>query len=467
MRRGGRPRWGKGRRPLPPCPAEAHLAEGHLAEGQTAEAPEGRAIDAVRSDRYLTSLLWLLVTAAFFEGYDASILALLLPNIQATFHVSEAALGLARVPVELGLFVAFFVASLADRWGRRPVLLVSVAGYTAFTALTAFSWDLWSFAFLQFGARVFLGAEFATGITMVAEEFPAHRRGRALGTLLTFEALGTIAVGFLLGAGLQRTALGWRSFFLVGLVPLAVVGAGRSRLRETLRFTAERRRQGRPRAMSLLAAWKAEYRKNLVVLGMIHLLRSVPLFAATAWWAYFAERERGFSEGQVALYIIAAYGVGCLGYLLCGWLMERIGRRPTAMLYLTGAITFAVLMFQVRHPVLSFLTLVLAVAFGPGMEPVLSALGTELFPTAVRSQAAAWLRNWFEIAGFVLGPALVGVLGDHVSGAIGNIGDSVSLLMLLALPALWLVWRHVPETAGRELEEIAAHEAMTAGGGGE
>src|SRR5436309_8022873 len=173
-----------------------------------------------RSDRYLRLLLILLISATFFEGYDSSILALLLPNIQATFHVSEAVLGITRIPIELGLFVAFFVARLSDRVGRRPLLLWSVIGYTVFAALTAFSWDIWSFTFFQFGSRVFLGAEFAVAITMVVEEFPVARRAPALGTLLTFEGLGTIMVAILLGLGLQDGRLEWRALLLVGIVPL-------------------------------------------------------------------------------------------------------------------------------------------------------------------------------------------------------------------------------------------------------
>src|SRR5437763_14069578 len=100
-----------------------------------------------RSDKYLRLLLVLLISATFFEGYDSSILALLLPNIQATFHVSEAVLGLTRIPIELGLFVAFFVARLSDRVGRRPVLLWSAVGYTVFAGRPALSGHLWAFTF--------------------------------------------------------------------------------------------------------------------------------------------------------------------------------------------------------------------------------------------------------------------------------------------------------------------------------
>jgi putative MFS transporter len=414
-------------------------------------------LEFTRDDRYLRLLLVLLVSAAFFEGYDTSILALLLPNIQSTFGVSESVLGLTRIPIELGLFVAFFVARLSDRLGRRPMLLWSVVGYTVFTALTALSWDIWSFAFFQFASRVFLGAEYAIGVTMIVEEYPAERRARALGTLLTFAALGTIAVGFLLAAGLQDTALEWRAFYLIGLVPLLVLSVYRRRIRETRRFLEVQagRVHDAPKP-SMLEPWRTPYRRNLLLVGLVHMFRSVPLFGSTAWWAFYAERERGFTANEVAIYIICAYGLGCAGYYVCGRAMERWGRRPTALVYGVGAVTFAIILFQATSKPLAFVGLGMAVFFGLGMGPVASAFATELFPTEMRGQAAAWIRNVFEIAGYVFGPAIIGILGDHKTGAIGNIGDTVTALMLLQLPMLWFVWRYMPETKGLELEEISA-----------
>ncbi|MCU1461504.1 MAG: transporter permease [Acidimicrobiales bacterium] len=407
--------------------------------------------------RYLKLLLLLLVSAAFFEGYDSSILALLLPNIQSTFHVSEAVLGITRIPIELGLFVAFFVARLSDRLGRRPTLLWSVVGYTVFTALTALSWDIWSFALFQFASRIFLGAEYAIGVTMIVEEFPVARRARALGTLLTFSALGTIVVGILLGAGLQDGPLEWRAFYLVGLAPLLVLSVFRRRLRETRRFEAVKAgRIHEERKPSMLEPWRTSSRRNILLVGLMHMLRSIPLYGSTAWWAFYAERERGFTSAEVAVFIICAYGLGCLGYYVCGRAMERWGRRPTAMVYFSGGIAFSILLFQVSSKPVSFVALLLAVFFGLGMGPVMSAFATELFPTELRGQAAAWIRNVFEIAGYVFGPALVGILGDHATGAVGNVGDTVSLLMLLQLPTLWLVWRYVPETKGQDLADAAA-----------
>jgi putative MFS transporter len=206
----------------------------------------------------------------------------------------------------------------------------------------------------------------------------------------------------------------------------------------------------------MLEPWRPRYRRNLVLVGLVHMLRSIPLFGSTAWWAFYAERERGFSSTEVAIFIISAYGLGCVGYYVCGRAMERFGRRLTAMVYAAGGITFSIVLFQVSGKPISFVALMLAVFFGLGMGPVMSAFATELFPTEIRGQSAAWIRNVFEIAGYVFGPALVGILGDHSTGAIGNVGDTVSALMLLQVPTIYLLWRFMPETKGRELEEIEA-----------
>jgi putative MFS transporter len=400
-------------------------------------------------DSYLRRLLALLVPAAFFHGFDITILAVLLPEIADQFAASEAVLGLTRIPIELGLFVAFFVARLTDRYGRRSLLLWTILGYTLTSALTALSWDLTSFVVFQFLSRVMLGAEIIVAVTVVVEEFPAQRRARALGILFLFEALGTIAVAALLTLGLAETALGWRAFYLAGLpmlIPLVLLRRG---IRETARFTA----QGPVVPPTFLSAWRRGGRRLLAV-GGIHLFRSIPLFGATAWWAFYAERERGFTDTEVGLYLLFGYGLGCLGYPLCARLLTRVGYRPTAIGFLLGAAVACAVLFQTTDRTLMFFALIFAVGLGLGCEPALSGFAAELFPTAVRGQATAWVRSWFALPGIVLGPALVGLIGDPTTG-IGSIGDAVTWLTLLLIPAALLIWLAVPEPAGRQLEDLA------------
>ncbi len=407
------------------------------------------------SPGYLRVLLSLLLAATFFEGYDGAILALVLPAIRDTFNVPESQLGVSRALIELGLGVAFFLARAGDRYGRKKLLLWSIVGYTVTTALTAFSVDLWSFTLFQGLSRVFLGAEYAVAVTMIVEEFPKERRARVLGIFLMCEAIGAVFVALLLIAHVDQGPLKWRTLYLIGLVPLLFLAVLRRRLRETRRFEEHKRLRGESKT-PFFEPWRPEYRRTLVLVGLIHLFRSLPLYAATTWFFYFAEREAGMKSSFLYIIFIGAYGFGTLGYYFAGTMMEKFGRRPTAIWYGLAAAVSAFELFQVRGAPLIGLFLILAVFFGLGMAPVTGAISTELFPTYIRNQSAAWARNVFEISGIILGPLLVGTLGDHYTGALGSIGDATSVLVLLFLPAVWLVWRHLPETRGRELEEIEA-----------
>ncbi|MGH2759671.1 MAG: MFS transporter [Actinomycetota bacterium] len=414
---------------------------------------------------YLRTLLLLLLAATFFEGYDGAILGLVLPDIRDTFNVTESQLGVSRALIELGLGGAFFLARAGDRWGRRTLLLWSVLGYTVMTALTAASWDLWSFTAFQSLSRVFIGAEYAVAVTMIVEEFPKDRRARVLGLFLMCSAIGAVAVALFLIGGVADGPLEWRTLYLIGLIPLVFLAVFRRGVKETQRFqdhAAAVRSGGGELRVNFWEPWRPEYRRTLVLVGLIHLFRSLPLFGATAWFFYYAEREVGMDQNLLYVIFIAAYGFGTLGYWVCGNLMDRIGRRPTAILYGVLAAFSSVGLFQARSAAAVGILMVLAVFFGLGMAPVTGAISTELFPTYIRNQSAAWARNVFEIAGFILGPLLVGVLGDHYTGALGSIGDAVSILVLLFVPATFLIWRHLPETKGRELEEIE-HELGISG----
>ncbi len=405
---------------------------------------------------YLRLLLVLLASAAFFDGYDNEASSLLLTNVQHSFHASVATLGLIRVPIAAGQFVAFFAVFASDRIGRRPLLVWSILGYTTFTVATAFSPDIWAFAGFQLGAQTFTAAEFAVAVALVTEEFPTERRGRALGTMLAMGPLGAIAVGLLSAAGLADIGYSWRPFYLVGALPLLAVALARRRLRESWRFSASQAARAgvRLRLADLLAAWQPGRRTLLAAVGAISLCQALPVAAATYWWPFYAERDQHLSVNLTALYFVAAAAVGVGGYYGCGRLMERIGRRATAAIYVSATIAFGVALFQVHGRALSFAILVGAVFFGLGIGPVLAAFATELFPTEIRAQATSWARNVFASAGMVVGPALVGVLGAR-GGLVGSIGDSVTILMVVAVPSLWIIWKVIPEATGRDLADLA------------
>ncbi|MGA8296123.1 MAG: MFS transporter, partial [Acidimicrobiales bacterium] len=390
-----------------------------------------------RSQRYLRVLLILLVPAAFFNGFDGELRALLLPQLQHTFHVRLATVGLANIPIGAGQFVAFFAIRLADRIGRRPLLLVSLFGYALFTGLTATAQSVWTFALFQSFSQVFSGTEYALAAIVVLEEFPAARRGRALGGLLVAGPIGVVATAALLGGGFLHNPLGWRSFYLIGIVPALGIGVARRYMKETSTFTAARGRL--PKREPVRVVFQQPWRRRVLGLGVASFLVKIPVTAGAGWWVYYAEHERHFSTGFVALDLGVAFGLGTSGYYVCGRLIDRFGRRPIATLFLLAAFGAGFSLFQTASKPANSILLLTAVFFGLGVGPAFSALSAESFPTRIRAQASAVVGNGFANTGELTGPALVGLLGER-GGLVGSVGGAVSALSFLLPAAVPLLW---------------------------
>jgi MFS family permease len=174
---------------------------------------------AARTPGYRRKLLFLLSSATFFEGYDAFVLSFVLALVLGDLGGTEAQAGWIRAITGVGAVVAFVLSAQADRIGRKRLLLITILGYTVSGALTALSPGLLWLTVAQFGAQVFLGAEWAVAITMSSRSSPRESRGRALGIVTSTQTLGGILVGVLAFLGLRSTPLGWRALYVVGLRP--------------------------------------------------------------------------------------------------------------------------------------------------------------------------------------------------------------------------------------------------------
>src|SRR5690606_13396576 len=115
----------------------------------------------------------------------------------------------------LGAIAAWFLLRMADRWGRRPVLLLAAAGFSVGSLLTVLAPSLPAYTAIQFVTRVLLVTQIATAYLIVSETLPAHLRGRAIGGLGAAGSVGAALPLILLAPALE-TALGWRMLFVVG-----------------------------------------------------------------------------------------------------------------------------------------------------------------------------------------------------------------------------------------------------------
>lgn len=186
---------------------------------------------------YQRRLLVFLSVATFFEGYDFFAITQLLPHLEREFKLEDGQSGLLLGVTNIGAILAFFLVRAADRFGRRRLLAVTIAGYTLFTITSGLALSVWDFALSQLLAKVFLLAEWALAMVVAAEEFPAEKRGSVIGIIQAFSALGSIVCAGLVPM-LVKLPFGWRSVYFVGIVPLVALAYLRRGMQETARFAA-------------------------------------------------------------------------------------------------------------------------------------------------------------------------------------------------------------------------------------
>jgi len=350
--------------------------------------------------------------------------------------------GIALALIRLASLGSLGLAVLADRVGRRRLLLtVAVLGF-GLTSLAALSPGFWFYVALVALARPCLAALNAVAGVVAAEESRSVDRAGAIALVTAAYGLGSGLVS--LGRGLLPGDPSFRVVTAFALVPLLVlVPLLGPRIREP---SIARRRTGptgRPGAVP------RPYRRRVVVLALLVGMIALATGPGFTYLFVYAERVLGAAPLQVALVVLAAGPLGLAGLLLGRWGADRLGRRITGAVALAGTGLGIAVAYSggVAALVVGYLT---AVLLGGAFAPAQGALASELVPTAIRATVAGWLTVT-GVLGAVVGLAVVGVVADATGGfataawAIGGL-VVVSALGFLALP----------ETRGVELEDLEA-----------
>jgi len=406
---------------------------------------------------YQRRLFVFLGVATFFEGYDFLALTQILPNLRADFGLSREQAGWLVATINIGTVVAYLLVRYADRWGRRRVLSMTIAGYTIASGLSGLAPGPISFALLQLVARVFLIGEWATSLVYAAEEFPAERRGMVIGAINAFSSLGAIVCAGTVPM-LIHTRFGWRTPYFLGVLPLLILIYARRNLRETRRFEEHLREANAKAALEdasyrggsatptmrpFAAILRTAYRPRILRLGAIWMATYVCTQNAVTFWKEFAMAERHLTDGQVGMSISIAAVFSMPLVFMVGPMLDRLGRRGGAVIIFIATSLGVAGAYWFADRLLLTGALVFAIFGASAVLPVLNAFNTELFPTELRGDAIAWSNNLIGRIGYVLSPALVGVAAERMTAVF----PIVALVMILAF---------LPETSSRELEETAA-----------
>jgi MFS family permease len=347
--------------------------------------------------------------------------------------------------------------SLADKYGRRPLLIATILLYSLFSGLTYFATEWWHIAVLRFFVALGVGGEWAVAASLVAEVFPARARAYASGI---FHASSVIGIWMAMLAGMA-VGENWRYAFLIGIAPSLLVVWVRARVREPEKWRAtaaeadhsavERARMGSFRDLLTTSPWNRRALLGValaavglgtywaVVVAGLDLTKQMleqTGVADASWWTQFAY---GF---------VQTTGAG-LGLLAFGPISARYGRRRAFIgfqllaLAIVPITCFAPQTFWqllLLLPVFGFLTTAIHAGFAIYFP--------ELFPTHLRATGASFCFNGGRVVAI---PVLLlsGWLKTQPGVELGWAVTSLSALFLVGVVLVLFL----PETNRQELPE--------------
>lgn len=367
-------------------------------------------------------------------------------SIAAMAGLTGTTVGVGLAVIRLASLGALPLAGLADRVGRRRVIVTSCLIGLAVTIATAVAPTFWWFVAVFALARPLLSATNAVAAVIAAEETRSADRSKAIALITGSYAFGaglTALVRLVLPA-----AWGFRGLFASVLVPLLLVAVASRWLHEPDRYESLARAVETGTVRVRLGAVRADLRPRLALLCLLHLGFGFVSGPVNTNVFLYGENVLQMAPGTMAVIIVAAAPTGLLGLLAGRWAADRLGRRVSAggamaLVAVSGVVTYG------GSPVGVAVGYIAAVVTAAAYTPAAGALDAELFPTSTRATAAGWLTA-ANIMGAVLGLLAFGILVDAYRGF-----TAAALTLAVPVVALAGLYALLPETRGMELEESA------------
>ena len=407
----------------------------------------------------ITREQWRVLVAAkcgwMLDAMDFMLYAMAIGQIRAYFNIDDGAAGmLGTVTLVMSGIGGLTFGYVSDRFGRTRALMATIAIFSlaslgAATSQTVIQLLLWR-ALLGLG----MGGEWASGAVLVSETWPAAHRNKAISIMQSGWAIGYILAAVLATLILGRAELGntaWRWLFLAGVLPAFLTLWIRRNVREPDAWTkgqAARDAHGNPFA--------AIFGPKLIGRTLrIILLGSAVQFA---YWGIFfwlptflarpvAQGGAGLGIGSLGWIIPVQVGA-YLGYLTFGFIADRLGRRPTFVLFMVSAAALVLLYGRMgAHPTVLMLLGPVLGYFGHGYFSMFGSFVAELFPTAVRGTGQGTSYNVGRMAG-AIAPYTIGRVAMIPGIGIGLALGVTSAFFLLAAVLVFTL----PDRSGQALE---------------
>ncbi len=415
-------------------------------------------VRAYINDRKMTGYQWLLLGLCFLivatDGMDVAIMGFLAPGITKEWGISRAMFGLVMSAAPLGLAVgALMVGPLSDRYGRKSLLMLSIALFGVFSILSAYSTGVTSLSVLRFLTGLGLGAAMPNTTTLLSEYLPERSRSGLLALMFTGFNLGSALVGF--GAAALLPDYGWRTVLIVGgAIPLVCLPFYLWLIPESVRFLVVRKHTGDniartlrrvcgetfpsetnftvseppvQKGMPVKALLSPSYRKITLSLWITYFMGLLVIYLLSGWLPTLIKDAGLPIERAANLTALFQLG-GTVGALVVGFYMDRWApNRVIATAYIGGAIFILLLASGSVMSGLFGAYVLLAGFCMSGAQTGLNAFAPSCYPTAVRATGVSWM----------LGIGRFGsITGSFAGGVMLSLGWGFgAVIAILAVPA--------------------------------
>jgi AAHS family 4-hydroxybenzoate transporter-like MFS transporter len=402
------------------------------------------------------AVIGLCACLVFLDGFDAQAIGYVAPVLIKAWHVPPGQMGPVFSAGLVGLMIgALAIAPLADRFGRRPVILLSTFAFGFFSLVTVGASSVTALLLLRFLTGIGLGGCMPNTISLTSEYAPHRRRSILVMLMFMGFTLGSLSAGLVSSQLISR--YGWQAVFVVGgLLPLLAVPLVYFALPESICFLVsnhsnpktisrllnkidrsipvhesrtyliEEQASGRVSVGLLFREGRA---RRTILLWIIFFMSLLDVYMLVNWLPTAMSTTGATMKTAIIIGTMLQVG-GLFGALPLGWLLDRGGPRMAMMpAYLLAAVCIACVGIFAAESVSLTLLAVFGAGFGViGGQTAANAVAASVYPTEVRSTGVGWALGIGRV-GSIIGPAFAGVLiTRHVA-----IHD---IFFLAAIPAL-------------------------------
>lgn len=440
-------------------------------------------LDRLPHSRWLTTVMVILFLSWLIESYDIGLTGSVLPSLSHLYHLSTGMKSLVAIAGNIGIVIGIVPAGwLADRFGRKVVLVVGTLMYAVLTFSTGLASGIEAVVALRIAAGLAMGAVFPLPYVYGSELAPPNRRGRFTGFADAFLSIGYFASPLLAIALIPSVSntTGWRVMFFLGGIPVIFALIAWRFLPESPRWYESKGRTAEADAVlkDIEARVEAETGKPLppppativtekpsraplrAVFSRQYIRRSIMLwitFGGTFFIFYSIQtfmptvvNKMGFTLTSAFAFTALIVGISIPGKLVEAWVIERWGRKPVIIVF-TLAAACAALAFGFVRGALPVILIGSAMSFfGIGVDPAVKVYTTESYPTPMRAGATSATEGFGRLLSGVVGPAFIPPL-LAVGGVVAVYG-TVGVVAILAIVVVATLGR---ETKGATLEEAS------------